>query len=95
MTLESFEAQVNIENDTDCHEQYQSDDSDSENEAHESEKETNEISSEIVTTAQFVNLQSRGASEQVYNFLHELDNIALHGKLNSEVSLQKKNDTFL
>ena len=37
MTLESFEAQVNIENDTDCHDQYQSDDSGSENEAHESE----------------------------------------------------------
>ena len=60
------------------------------------------LSSEIVTTAQFVNhlqgvrsyLQSRGASEQIYNSLHELNNIALHDKLNPEVSLQKRMTHF-
>ena len=71
-----YEIWVNIENDADCHEQYQSDGSDSENEAHESENGINDMSSEIVTTAQFVKhlqgvrsyLQSPGASVQIYKF---------------------------
>ena len=34
------------------------------------------------------------ASEQIYIFSHEFDNIALHDKLNPEVSLQKRMTHF-
>ena len=61
------------------------------------------LSSEIVTTAQFVNhlqgvrsyLQSRGASGQIYIFLHELDNIALHDKLSPKFSFKKRMTHFI
>ena len=101
MTLQSFEAQINSENDIDCHEQYQSDDSDSENETHDSEQ-NDQTSSEHITTAQFVKnlqsvrsyLQSRGADEQIYNLLHELDIIALQDKLNPATSNQSRITSF-
>ena len=101
ITVESFEAKVNIENSTDCQEQYQSDDSDSENETHDSEQ-NDQTSSEHITTAQFVKnlqsvrsyLQSRGANEQIYNLLHELDIIALQDKLNPATSNQSRITSF-
>ena len=101
MTLKSFEAQINTENYIDCHEQYQFDDSDSENETHDSEQ-NDQTSSENITTAQFVKnlqsvrsyLQSRGANEQIYNLLHELDIIALQDKLNPATSNQSRITSF-
>ena len=88
-------------NDIDCHEQYQSDDSDSENDTHDLEQ-NDQTSSEHITTAQFVKnlqsvrsyLQSRGADEQIYNLLHELDIIALQDKLNPATSNQSRITSF-
>ena len=75
--------------------------SDSENETHDSEQ-NDQTSSENITTAQFVKnlqsvrsyLQSRGAGEQIYNLLHELDIIALQDKLNPATSNQSRITSF-
>ena len=92
-------AQVNLELDEHCHEHYEPD-SKSENEIEiESVPET---SNETVTTSEFLKhlssvrtyIQSRGASENIHNSLHDLERIGIQDQIENSGKKQTKITTF-
>ena len=99
MSLESFKAQLNPENDMDCHEHYESDEE--ELESIQEAEENKHV--EAVTTSEFLihlngvrsYIQSRGASENIYNSIHELEVIGLNDKIESSSKNQPKITGFL
>jgi len=99
ISLESFQAQLKSENEIDCHENF---DSEEENDI-ESVQEIENVSTEVVSTNQFLHhlnsvrsyIQSRGASDTIYNALQDLESIALHDKIENSSKNQTKITHFL
>ena len=101
MSLETFQAQLDSENEVElCHEKYESDE-ESENESIQ-EIDNNRLVCETVTTNEFIHhltsvrayIQSRGASDGIYNCLHEMEQIALQDKIETSSKNQTKITKF-